>query len=109
MLMKVYGGTRVQADASLCDTCRFSRIIRGRRFDEEIVFCSALVMPSVQIRFKVASCTEYVDSREPGYHELLEKAWILRPGAKKCAAGFVRAADLSEEEHLALYQHPSDD
>jgi hypothetical protein len=80
MLMKVYGGTGIQEHESLCESCRCSRIIGGRRFDEELVFCRALITHTVQIRFKVTSCTEYVDAREPGYHELLEKAWILRPG-----------------------------
>lgn len=108
MLTKVYGGTDIQEDESLCATCRYSRTIRGRRLDEELVFCRALIMHAVQIRFKVTSCTEYIDSRVPGYHELLDQAWILRPGTKRRAAGFVRMADLNEDEAVEFFREPVD-
>ena len=102
MLIKVYGGTRIQDGESLCDTCTHSRITRGRRLEEELVMCTALMMNAVQITFKVTSCSAYVDEREPSYHELAEKAWILRPASKRRAAGFVRAADLSGDEASRL-------
>ena len=79
MLIKIYGGTRRLEARNLCETCRSSRIIRGRRTDEEVVFCSAMAMDPVRIEFKVTSCTDYVDARVPPYHELLEKAWVLTP------------------------------
>ena len=62
----------------------------------------------VQITFKVTSCSVYVDDREPSYHELCEKAWILRPASKQRAAGFVRAADLSGEEARRLLVDPTE-
>ena len=74
MLIKVYGGTQIQDGESLCDTCVHSRITRGRRLEEELVMCTALMMHAVQITFKVTSCSVYVDDREPSYHELCEKA-----------------------------------
>lgn len=98
MLTKVYGGTALQEAESLCDSCRQARIIRGRRLEEAIVFCDAIPMHPVRIPFKVTSCTEYTDDRQPGYHELLEKAWILRPASKRRSAGFVRAGDLERED-----------
>ena len=52
MLIKVYGGTRSEPAASLCESCRFSRIIRGRSLEEEIVICEAGAVDSMRIAFK---------------------------------------------------------
>ena len=98
MLIKVYGGTRLQEADNLCDTCRHSSIVRGRTLEEEIVFCRAMLMQTVRITFKVTSCSDYEDSRQPAYCELVEKAWILTPGTRRRPAGFVRASDLRPEE-----------
>jgi hypothetical protein len=108
MLIKVYGGTRLQDGESLCDTCVHSRIIRGRRLEEELVLCTELTLNTVQITFKVTSCSEYADNREPSYHELCEKAWILRPASRQRAAGFVRAGDLSKDEARRLFSEPKE-
>ena len=105
MRTKVYDGTAKQERASLCETCRHSRIIRGRRLEDVLVFCALTSMSPVRITFKVTSCTDYADAREPGYHELVEKAWILRPGSRRRGAGFVRASDLELEER---FQNPKD-
>ena len=98
MLMKVYGGTPVQEGESLCDTCRHSAIVRGRRESEEIVVCGGIVMRTMVVTFKVTQCTEYVDQREPSYQELHEQAWILRPASKRRPAGFVPASELRDAE-----------
>ncbi len=100
MLTKVYDGTPAQEAESLCESCRHARIIRGRRLEEVLVFCNLLFTSPVRITFKVTSCSDYADAREPGYQELLEKAWILRPATRRRAAGFVRASDLDPEERL---------
>lgn len=98
MLIKVNGGTPVNGDESLCETCVHSRITKGRRLDEELVLCEASTLQSIRITFKVTSCTEYMDAREPSYHELLEHAWILKPGSTRRPAGFVRASELRYDE-----------
>lgn len=98
MLLKVYGGTPVNGDESLCETCVHSRITRGRRLEEELVLCHAGPMQTMTITFKVTSCTDYFDGREPSYHELLERAWILRPATPRRPAGFVRASELRRDE-----------
>jgi hypothetical protein len=98
MLIKIYGGTRLQESASLCETCRCSRIVRGRRNDEELVFCDAMAMETVRIGFEVTTCSAYVDARLPSYHELLEKAWVLTPATRRRAAGFVKGSQLEGEE-----------
>jgi hypothetical protein len=94
MRIKVYDGTPPQSGHGLCETCRHSVIIRGRRFDEEIVRCEALPMSSAPIPFPVAAL--------PSYMELLERAWILKPRDGKRPAGFIRASDLSVEERYSL-------
>ena len=109
MLIKITRGTPVQEEDALCETCRHSRVIRGRRLEDELVICGAMVVRAFRITFKVTSCTEYIDAREPSYSELFEKAWILRPPSKRRAAGFVRASDLSDDEAARLFaEHPDD-
>jgi hypothetical protein len=98
MRIKVYGGTVPNDGDSLCATCRYSRITRGRRIDEEIVFCEASHLRTTWITFKVTSCSEYSDQSQPTCFELMQQAWILQPASRKQPAGFVRASDLREEE-----------
>lgn len=98
MLIKVHDGTPANGDESLCETCTHSRITKGRRLEEELVLCEAAPMQSIRVTFKVTSCTEYLDAREPSYHELLERAWILKPASTRRPAGFVRANELRYEE-----------
>lgn len=103
MLIKVYGGTRREPAASLCESCRLSRIIRGRSLDEEIVICDAGAGDSLRIDFTVTSCSNYMDARIPSVAELFEKAWVLTPGTRRRAAGFVRGSDLREREVAEVY------
>ena len=108
MLIKVRGGTPASHnDESLCDTCRHSKIIRGRRLDDCLVFCTSISLHPTPITFKVAVCGDYTDNREPSYHELLEQAWILRPRTKRRAAGFVRADDLDAREDADVFIDPT--
>lgn len=98
MRIKVHGGTTTDSEHSLCTTCRHSRITRGRKLDEELVFCDASHLRTTQITFKVTSCSDYSDVRLVSYYELMRQAWILQPGSRKRPAGFVRASDLAQEE-----------
>ncbi|HSL20125.1 MAG TPA: hypothetical protein VK886_01225 [Vicinamibacterales bacterium] len=98
MRVKVHNGTASGSEASLCQTCRHSTIIRGRTLDEEIVHCQISPMSTTRVTFKVTSCSGYNDERLPTYMQLLEDAWILQPGTKRRPAGFVRASELREEE-----------
>ena len=94
--MKIHDGTPRGEEKSLCETCRHSRIVRGRTLDEEIVSCD-LPMRAVLITFRVTSCTHYDDQRFPNPMELMQRAWILKTGPKGRPAGFVRASDLHDE------------
>lgn len=106
MLIKIHGGTRLQAAPNLCETCRCSRIVRGRRNDEELVFCDAMAMESVRIGFQVTTCSAYIDARLPSFHELLEKAWVLTPASRRRAAGFVKGSELEGAElHRFMREH----
>jgi hypothetical protein len=103
MLIKVHGGTPADHNESLCDTCRHAKTVRGQRLDEQIVFCRGMSYEPVRIGFRVASCSEYDDGREPTYHELLEKAWILDPPTNRRTAGFVRVSDLDTQATARLF------
>ena len=109
MHIKIHGGTPSDGEKSLCDTCRHSRITRGRRLDEELVVCNASHLRATQIAFKVTSCSDYDDQRVAGYYELMQQAWILQPESRKRPAGFVRASDLRDadfERYMAdLHRH----
>ena len=64
--------------------------------------CSALGFHGVQITFTVTSCSDYADRRMPSYIEMMQDAWILRPGTRRRAAGFVRSSELQAEELFDL-------
>ena len=102
MRIKVHDGTPRHDETTLCATCRNSRITRGRKLDEELVFCHAADIGSTTITFKVRSCSAYASQMEPTYMELMQQAWILQPGTRRRPSGFVRASDLRDDE-LARY------
>lgn len=104
MLVKVYDGTRMQSAERLCASCRHSHIVRGRREAEELIVCNAMALRSIRITFLVTECTDYIDVREPSFHELFEKAWVLRPATRRRPAGFVRGIELREAEIAKLAQ-----
>jgi len=98
MRIKIRDGTPSHGGTTLCTTCRHARITRGRRLDEELVFCTASHFAATQITFKVTTCSAYNSSTEPTYWELMQQAWILQPGSRRRPSGFVRASDLRDEE-----------
>ena len=102
MYLKVHGGTVEHSDPSLCITCRHSSIIRGRTLDEEVVQCSASVMRSFVVPFKVTSCSSYSDARLPSYADLVRQAWILEPHSRRRPAGFIHARELKADELSAV-------
>ena len=112
MKMKVYGGTEPSHGEPLCQTCRHARITRGRKLDEELVFCNDSQSTPILITFKVTSCSSYLDDRLPSYYELMQQAWVLQPANSKHGAGFVRASDLQNAEvakFLASLEPDDDD
>jgi hypothetical protein len=98
MHFKIHGSTAHDGDATLCSTCTHSTIIRGQARNEEIITCNRSIRSSMRITFRVTSCSDYNDARLPSMYELTEKAWILRRGSKRRAAGFIHGRDLKIEE-----------
>src|ERR671913_1092490 len=98
MRMKIHGGTARNDEKSLCSKCRFATIVRGRALDEEVVHCQSVTTRGMRVTFKVTFCTSHSDMDQPTYMQLLEDAWILKPGSKKRPAGFVRHSELKAEE-----------
>jgi hypothetical protein len=98
MRTKIYGGTVLNSEKSLCARCRFATIVRGRTLDEEIVHCGSITTRGMRVTFKVTSCTSHSDIDQPSYMELLEDAWILRPASKRKPAGFVKNSELRADE-----------
>lgn len=109
MRIKIYGGTPQGSETNLCESCRASRIVRGRTLDEEIVFCDAMAMNPVRITFKVTDCSSYDDQRLPTYSQLAHQAWILTPATRRRPAGFVRAADLPPTQQYEFLRRMDDE
>jgi hypothetical protein len=104
--MKIHGGTVLHGEKGLCASCRFATIVRGRKLDEEVVHCNSITTRGMRVPFKVTSCTSHSDVNQPTYGELLEDAWILKPGAKGKPAGFVRHSDTKADELRELMKEP---
>ena len=102
MRLKIYRGTPPQNGRTLCETCKHSTITRGRRLEEEIIRCEAQSVGTTVVMFIVTECSAYLDAALPGFHELFEKAWILRPRDGKRPAGFVRSSELPLKERYDL-------
>ncbi|HEX7287952.1 MAG TPA: hypothetical protein VF532_17315 [Candidatus Angelobacter sp.] len=100
-LRKVYGGTPVGQE-SKCDTCVYSRIIRGYSESEKITFCDRIFEP-VRIPFRVRECSDYMDKRLPCVEDLEDIAWVLRSKSAGKRAGFVPVIvpeETAEDEEL---------
>lgn len=67
-----------------------------------MVHCRSLTTRGMRVPFKVTSCTSHSDINQPTYLQLLDEAWILRPGSRRRPAGFVKHSDLREEEARAI-------
>ena len=93
MRFKIQGGTADNSQSTLCLTCRFSTVVRGRSINDEIIVCSRLP-ERTRITFTVVSCSDYTDRRRGALHEMEEIAWILRSDPKKNTIGFVKASEL---------------
>jgi len=80
-------------ESSLCYTCRFATVVTGRNPHDQIVECMRLYGSDCRVRFAVARCTAYVDSRRPTVKDFEHIAWVLRSDAARKRAGFLRPSD----------------
>jgi len=101
MRLKIRGGTANSGEPSLCLTCRFATIVKGRRLRDEIVECRRLSDHS-RITFPVNFCTGYADRRHPSIQEMEDIAWVLRSDPRRNELGFVKASKLKPHERHVL-------
>src|SRR5215470_15134318 len=99
-LRKVYGGTSVGQE-SRCDSCVYSRIIRGYSQSEKITLCDRMFEP-IRIPFPVRECTDYLDKRLPCVEDLEDIAWLPRSKSAGKNAGFVSVTANETEEASAV-------
>lgn len=102
MRLKIRGGTVNHGEPSLCLTCRFATVVKGRTLRDEIVECDKLSYGHNRITFPVTFCTGYADRRHASIREMEEIAWVLRSDPKKNEVGFVKASDLKPRERFIL-------
>jgi hypothetical protein len=100
--IKIRGGTAVHPQGTLCETCRWSTVIRGARFGQEIVECSQLSYYNQRVPFPVVSCSGYADRNHPSIREMEEMAWLLRSDTRRSQVGFVQGKRLPDEERFVL-------
>ena len=102
MRIKVQGGTVNHGQRSLCETCRWSTVIRGAKLGDQIVECNQLSFENQRVPFPVASCSRYGDRSQPSLREMEEIAWILRSDPHRSHVGFIRSSRLKDEERYVL-------
>jgi hypothetical protein len=90
-------GTANHRKSSLCLTCRFATVVKGRTLRDEIIQCRRL-SDQARITFPVAFCTGYADQRLASIREMEEIAWILRSDPHRNHIGFVEARKLKPKE-----------
>jgi len=102
MQIKVRGGTVPHGQQSLCATCKYATVVRGRSLQEEIVECAQLSSGHGRIRFPVTYCTEHLDRNHPTIREMESIAWVLRTDSNRKQIGFVRSRDLEPADRYVL-------
>jgi hypothetical protein len=95
MGMKVRNGTPDFSAPSLCESCKLASIIRGQRFDEQIIKC---VWLQRTIPFKVSECRTYHPSNQPWINEMEEMAWLLVSRSNGREIGFMRVKDMTDKD-----------
>ena len=94
--IKVEDGTP-ESRGTLCTTCRSARIVKGYRAGEMDVFCGASY-PERRVRFLVAECSAYDDTRIVSRRDMEKIAWILVTKTEGRSIGFVTAEQFQEME-----------
>ena len=102
MRIKIRGGTVNHGERSLCETCRWSTVIRGARLGDEIVQCALLSERDQRVPFPVTSCTRYGARSQPSLRDMEDIAWILRSDPHRNQVGFVNSGRLTDDERYVL-------
>jgi len=102
MKIKVRGGTVQHGEPSLCATCKYATVVKGRSLQEEIVECAQLGGGQGRIPFPVTECSEYLHRNHPSLYHMESIAWVLRTDASRKRIGFVRSRDLKVSDRFVL-------
>jgi hypothetical protein len=84
--IKIREGTRSDG-RRLCDSCRFSTIMRGAADSEERIYCAKLDAPSL-VPLRVVQCNKYDDRSTPSLYDYQQIAWVLETSPSR-KIGFV--------------------
>jgi len=87
-----------QDGESLCRTCRYAHIQRGFRQSEETVLCGYIDTAPRLMKFKVASCTDYINRTLPARWELEDLALLINVEPARKRAGFRNSAAVETPE-----------
>lgn len=104
MRINVRGGTVNHGGRSLCESCRWSTVIRGPKLGDEIVECNQLSYRNQRIPFPVTSCSRHSSRSEPSLSEMEAIAWVLRSDPRRHQAGFVHSSKLNDEDRFVLQE-----
>jgi hypothetical protein len=102
MKVRIRGGTVNHGEPSLCLTCRYSIVVKGRALRDEIVSCTRLRSVNALIPFPVTSCTGYSDLRHSTLWQMEEIAWVLRSNPSRKTVGFVEARRLKHDDRQVI-------
>lgn len=88
---------------ALCDTCRYSQIVRGSN-GEQLIACRQLTRGGdvAPVKFKVTECSAYISVNGQELWEMRDIAWLL--GTKK----IVGLAGGTSDETVITWSKPSD-
>ena len=88
MRINVRGGTVDHGRRSLCESCRWSTVIRGPKLGDEIVECTQLSFISRRIPFPVMSCSDYIHRNQADLEEMQETALFIKAEPRRTQTGF---------------------
>jgi len=94
--IKVKDGTP-HGSGTLCSTCRWAQIVKGRSVSQLQILCTRLY-PDRSVHFPVSECSTYDDKRIASKHDMEKIAWILLTKTSGRSIGFVTAAQFRQIE-----------
>jgi len=100
--INVRGGTVDHGRRSLCESCRWATVIRGRKLGDEIVECHQLSYRNQRVPFPVSSCSDYLSRSQPTVKDMEAIAWVLRSDPRRNQVGFVHSSKLTDDERYVL-------
>lgn len=100
MRINVRGGTVKDGHRTLCESCRWSTVIRGARIGDEIVECTQLSFFNKRVRFPVTSCSDYLGRTQADLEEMEAVALIIKAEPRRTLAGFVNNGKPPEDRDV---------